>query len=363
MLLGMRTWLLHFGLLGSLTGCATAAAPAPKQPKTAQPAAATAAEDLRALPPDATFDDLVRATRNLDQASTTQSTEGCLLRGQAPARLSADLLLSLKPLPTPPETIGEWVEGDPGVPTVLTAWDRVPGTSPLTLAAFTTTTAAAVQGKPVVLIMTRRGTYLRTQASSLAQRTGLLAHQAVGGWLAQLTASDTTSVYVTAEARVPLADLRALLQSIPDRFEVALAVTLPKGTQLPPDAPPSQELLCPDGLPEPAEGVPEGDIDGVALRDAMQPLREAALSCAQSTGGRAALGGRLVLALRVGADGRTAHACFVEDEVHDAMLRRCLASSAHSLALPKPAPAGFVDVALPLHIDLVGLSKQRAVCE
>ena len=154
-----------------------------------------------------------------------------------------------------------------------------------------------------------------------------------------------------------------LLRGIPNRFEVALAVALPKETRLPPPAAASTELLCPDGLPAPAHGEHEGDLDAASARTAFGPLREAALSCALATGGRALLGGRLVLGLRIGADGKAAQLCFVSDAIAEPQLRRCLVSAARDLSLPTPHPAGFVDLNVPLEIALEGPTQQRTSCD
>jgi hypothetical protein len=175
--------------------------------------------------------------------------------------------------------------------------------------------------------------------------------------------SGSATVYVTADRTQPLRSLYGLLRLIPNRYEVALAVALPPGTRLPARAPDSPEGLCPKGLPEPASGEVEGSLGQDAVRTAVAPLRTAALSCALSAGGRALLGGRLTLALRVGKEGRATTACVVEDAIGEPLLRRCLISAARDLNLPAPSPAGFVDLHLPLQIALTGPSAQRASCD
>jgi hypothetical protein len=167
---------------------------------------------------------------------------------------------------------------------------------------------------------------------------------------------------VTAERAIALRRLSELLKLVPNRHEVALAVALPKATRLPPPVADSGEGLCLNGLSEPAATEEEGSVDAAAAQRALAPLREAALSCALSSGGKALLGGKLVLGLRIGADGRAREACFVSDAIAEPVLRRCLLSSVRNLALPAPKPAGFADVHLPLQIELAGPKPQRASC-
>jgi hypothetical protein len=161
--------------------------------------------------------------------------------------------------------------------------------------------------------------------------------------------------------------VRALLATVPVHFEVALAVALPKGSRLPPQPTAAggdaRESFCPKGLSQPAAGEAEGDLSASALRDALTPLRAAAATCAASSGGRAVLGGRMSLSLRIGADGRVREACISRDEIGEAMLRRCIAESARELVFPTPDPAGSVDVELPLDLALEGPAAQRPLCD
>jgi hypothetical protein len=184
---------------------------------------------------------------------------------------------------------------------------------------------------------------------------------AAGTLLTQLP--EPAIVYVSAEAGVQLSRLVAALRSVPNRFEVALAVALPKGTRLPAPAAASSELSCPDGLPAPADSEPEGSLDPAQLRAVLAPLRDASLSCALSAGGRALQGGRLELGIRIGADGRPRDVCTVRDAIGEALLRRCVVAAARELQFPAPNPPGFVDVQLPLELALEGPAAQRALCE
>jgi hypothetical protein len=116
-------------------------------------------------------------------------------------------------------------------------------------------------------------------------------------------------------------------------------------------------------LPAPGSAEHEGELDSAAAQRALAPLREAALSCALNAGGRALLGGRLVLALRIGANGRASESCFRTDEIAEVRLRRCVIAAARDLPFPQPSQAGFADVEIPLQITLQGPSPQRVRCE
>lgn len=362
-------------LLCSACGAHSAAATSEPQPTAPIAAKNRPAETKSAPPPDprelsgqAHFSDLVRLAGELDSENHAHSEAGCLLRGTEPLHFEADLSLSVRPLPPVSEHASEVMEDRSGTITVMSAWGNW-GTAGASakeqpdaiLLPFTTTSPGAVKLPTVALFATAQGVYLRGAKSVLpnAPTTALSPNQA-GAWLARLT--DPAAVYVTAERALELRRLVELLKLIPNQHEVALAVALPKGTKLPAPAADSGEGTCPAGLPDPGAKEVEGNLDPAAVRSALAPLKDAALSCAISSGGRALLGGKLVLALRIGGDGRAHQACFVSDAISEPLLRRCLLAHVHDLALPAPSPAGFADVHLPLQLELAGPKPQRATC-
>jgi hypothetical protein len=304
----------------------------------------------------------VDLARNLDAANHTQSQEGCLLASTPVAKLAADVLIATRPLPDAPKELATILLRAAGPPAILSAWGNTPGELPdVALAAFTTTTSGSAKAAPVGLIVTGKGVFLRGAQLPLRAHPEALDVGAAGALLAQLP--DPVIVYVSAESLVPIEQVVAALRSIPNRFEVALAVVLPKGTRLPASTERSQELLCPEGLPEPQADEPEGSLDAAALRPVLAPLRDAALQCALSTGGVALLGGKLELGLRIGADGRPRELCMVRDAIGELILRRCVIEAARGLKFPAPSPTGFVDLQLPLELALTGPSAQSALCE
>jgi hypothetical protein len=277
----------------------------------------------------------------------------------------ADLALSVRPLPPASEHAKEVLDDRAGAITVVSPWGTIGGAqnelSDAILLPFTTTSPSAVKLPTVALFAASDGVYLRAAKGLLpGAPTSALSPDDAGAWLARL--QEPAAVYVTAERAFELRKLTELLKLVPNRHEVALAVALPKGTRLPPPAADNGEGKCAQGLSEPAAGEIEGDLDAAAAQTALTPLREAALSCAISSGGKALLGGKLVLALRIGQDGRAREACFVSDAIAEPVLRRCLLSSVRDLTLPAPKPSGFADVHLPLQIELAGPKPQRASC-
>jgi hypothetical protein len=357
---------LFLGLAGlALAGCA-GARPEPAQP-TAAPAAPPAAAvpvaaPSRVLPQHATFADVVDLARNLDAANHTQSQEGCLLAVGPAARFGADVSAATRPLADAPKELATLLLRAAGPPTIFTAWGSTPGELPdIALAAFTTTTPASAKASALAMFLTSQGVFLRGAQLPLRAHPDALDLGAAGAVLAQVP--DPVIAYVSAESAIPVEQLAAALRSVPNRFEVALAVVLPKGTRLPAVAERSQELLCPDGLPEPQSDEPEGSLDPAALRAELTPLRDAALRCALATGGQALQGGRLELGLRIGADGRPRELCIVRDAIGEAVLRRCVIEAARALKFPLPSPTGFVDVQLPLELALTGPAAQRPLCE
>jgi hypothetical protein len=359
----------RFFLLVCCCACATTRPepPAPAHPIPPPTAAVTTSTipeppaDPRELPAQATFADLVDAARATDGAGEAHSEAGCLLRPGETPRLEADLLPAARPLPRPASDLATSIEPTVGAVGVLSAWGNVSGEVPdVVLLAFTTTTPQAVRNPIVALFVTRGGTFVRAADPVLRAQRAALSNEAAAALLTRL--SGPAVVYVTAEAEVPLRSLLELLRAIPNRLEIGLAVALLKTTRLPPPAAEDRTGLCPDGLPAPGKNEREGSLAANDAQTAFGPLRDAALSCALATGGRALLGGHLVLGMRLAADGSAPHVCFVADAVGEPMLRRCLISAARDLHLPAPK-GGFVDLNVPLELALVGPPAQRASCE
>jgi len=368
--------LLVIGLLGCASG-QVRTDPAPPIAASALPTAAGVAAspaNPRQLPAHATFADVVDAARAVDDESqpnagasahaAERSGSGCLLDLRAAPSLAGDILVGARPLASAPEELATPLLRAAGPAAVVSAWGSTPGEAEVALVAFTTTSSAAARRPAIAAIATLAGVFLRSADSSVRAHPEAMPVDAAGTLLSQLPGPAV--VYVSAEAAVPLDALARLLRVVPNRFEVALAVALPKGTRLPPTAAAADsgsELLCPAGLPEPAPDAAEGELEPAGLRQALAPLEAAALSCALTTGGQALSGGRLVLGLRIDPDGRARTACLVSDAIGEVLLRRCVVRAARGLALPKPSPAGFVDVHLPLELTLVGPSPQRPLCE
>jgi hypothetical protein len=91
-------------------------------------------------------------------------------------------------------------------------------------------------------------------------------------------------------------------------------------------------------------------------------LREHAADCLSEAEARGAAGGRLELALRIGASGQVEAACVTSDETGDAHLRACLLGQARKLTFPAPSPHGSVDVQLPLGLRALAAAAPPLLC-
>lgn len=321
--------------------------------------------DVRSLAPDATFGELLDAARTLDDRRDQESSAGCLLR---PAwRLEADLAVAVRPLPASPDDLDDALEAEPGPVNVLTRWGAFGSGDPAHPSFSAVTSTLPPRREPaLVWVVTERGVYARSSREA--------ARDVEPVPVAQLAATipDPESIgalFVTAESGTPISRVADVLALVPPALagRVALAVPLAPGTRLP--TPPREaELdaragLCPNGLPELPADAPSGDLRPDAIVQSLGPLRQGAETCVSSTQGPGALGGRVVLALRIGPDGRVSDACAVEDATNDAVLRECLLRAARATAFPAPEPPGYIDAQLPLTLAPLASQRQRPLCD
>jgi hypothetical protein len=355
-----------------LLGCA---APAPTGPTTPGSAgrppdqgASVAPLDPRSFARGATFDALlIRTQALLLTPSEAGSDSGCVLQ-QSGERigLGAELLAAVDPLPDASAELAERLERSVRPVRVLTAWGETnpPATSDLALAAFTALDASSRRLPFAVLFVTARGAYLRYGQRFAELQDGPLDASALQVRLDALSRREPYVLYVTADAALPLTDLYATLATLADAQPTALAVLLPEGTVLPtppvPDG--AARLACPGGLPEPAADAVEGELSAAQVLGALDPLRSAAQGCLEHAAGAAAAGGKLVLGLRIDENGVPSALCLIEDGIGDAVLASCVVESARALRLPRPEPAGFVDVHVPLQLSPLSRAPTRPVC-
>lgn len=335
-----------------------------KSASTAPPQAAagttSAGSDLstapqRALPPEATFADLVRAASLLD--ATEQAPEGCLLGRDARGafRLAGEVRAGLRPLPQPALELDEALQGASNVQ-VLTPWGTY-GSPPSPLA-FASLTAFPPLRDAIVLTITDRGVSLRSTAQSGTLRAEL-APQAKS--LSALGSLDGVIAFVAAEAAVPMREVYELMEEL-DRLgaRTAFAVNLAPQTSLPAPAPVTSVQRCPDGLSETA--LPEGNLEVAALLAGVAPLKERAPDCLTRGGAEGAAGGKLTLAMRIDAQGRVSESCVSADELGDPAIAACVLELTRELTFPAPQPAGVVDAELPLVLRPHSAPAQAPVC-
>ena len=343
------------------------AAPMPVAPPPVAPSPAdTAPAVSRALDDNATFGDLVRTARVLIRARKADSSAGCLLaRETAGYSLRADLMPALDGLPDAPAELDSQLQRATGPLRALTAFGPTAGgDAALTLAAFTATTAQAVHAPVLAIALSDEGVYLRYGATNASDADGPMPIDALGARVLAAPGNAGATLYVTAEAAIGVGELMQLLRALPDDREVVLAIVLPPDTTLPKTAPslaPDTDR-CPLGLPEIDAAAPQGDLSREAVLAAIAPLRAQAQDCLDAARGAARAGGRVVVALRVAGDGKVARACMLNDAIGDAPLAACVLEGARELRFAAPAPAGVVDVHLPLSLQPAGIAATRALC-
>lgn len=323
--------------------------------------------DQRALTPTTTFSDLVAAARVLDESGQGASDTACLL---GTARLDADVAPAVSPLPGPPADLDARISRRRDAVRVLTRWGQV-GTGPNDLALVTVSSvAASTRAAPgLVLFVTERFAYVRSTAAQTPEDSArALADADLAGALGAAVARDHARWFVvTAEAAVTAERLRSVLALLaPTGLEGALAVPLPDGTRIP-DEPPAPAAsatdLCPAGLPPLGANETEGDLAAPAIIGALSPVRDAVQSCMGNVRGPGAAGGRLLVALRIGADGHVARACARSDGAGDAGLRACVLDAVRRATFPVPTPSGNVDVELPLMLAPASARSARPLCD
>jgi len=338
-------------------------APATGSTQASAPAAPGSAE----LAAGSSFGDLVQAAGARLSAGALDARGECLLRvAGAGHALDAELMPALHELPESVADLDAALQRARGPVRVLTAWGQVGAIEPdLALASFTALSPEALRAPVVALLIGDAGAYLRYGDGAASEADGPIAIDAVVPRLLAQPRAQGAVLYVAAEDGTPLVALAELLRALPSGRSIALAQVLPPGTRVPPiaaQAPPDQQL-CLDGLPEPAAGSNEGELDPAVALEALAPLRDGARACLQDATGAARAGGRIVLALRVGANGAVEHACLLQDGIGDAALGACVLQSARSVRMPAPSPSGFVDLHLPLALTPEALPERRALCE
>jgi len=332
------------------------------------------ARSARALGAAATFAELVRAARELEDRGEGNATAGCLLRGSGAVgdawRFEADVAVAVRPLPAAWDDYDDHLRAHRGPARILSRWGQTRA-EPYSLALATLTSTVPVDPTlpAAAVVLTDAGAYVLGTAQSSAPAVSAVPTARLVEALRTLQPGGAPAmVAVTAEAALPLASLRDALAVLAELgVPIALAVPLAPDVRLPADPVVSPDVaergLCGRGLPEPPASAVEGDLAQSVVVAALAPLRDAAARCMSTATGRAASGGRLDVTLRIGADGTVTEACAVRDDVLDPALRICVLEAARALRFPLPSPTGYVDLALPLRLAADTTLAQRPLCE
>jgi hypothetical protein len=352
----MRTWPLFASMI---VACGAAQHPTDAGPR-ATHAAPPPLPSARALDATATFGDLVMAAVHQDDRRASDSDAGCLVRTEPTGgyTLEADLSVAVRGITEAPTDVRARVEAHRGSVRVLTRLGSYGGASPLVFVALTTL-AGTAQRTGVVLVVTAAGVHVLRTGEASDPRALDVQHA-----IDSLTSMDVASVFVSASASVPLADVAALLRALPASLEgrVALATLLPEGATLPEDGGADDAApLCADGLPPLADDA-IGEADAASLHTSLSALVPAAQACVATSA--SGLGGLVHVAFRIAPDGHVHEACVIDDATGDATLRACLVAALEAITFAAPT-GGSVDVELPLRLELEhdAAHHQRAICD
>lgn len=349
-------WAVGCGGAASGAGMTTTAGAAPTAGATttaetspvSEPGASSDA--AAALAASAPFSSLVDAIRRRDDHRDQDRGAGCLLRANATVSLEADLAVSVRPTPVPPDDLDALLDERRDF-VVLTRSGVLGLATPEKQGFVAMTTTLPHLASARLVVVTDRGVRIVDEGGRITAGDASYPPDAPGlGW------------FVTAEAGVPISSLVTALRRLPDApGRIGLAVSLPLASTLPPPLAPEPQptaARC-EGLPETSE--PEGDLAVATLLRGAEGLRFAVALCAGETQGAGAAGSRLELLFRVAADGHARDACVRADSADDAVLRACVAQAANRLVFSAPT-GGVVDVALPLVIEPAAAYRQTPLC-
>ena len=344
-------------------------------------AAATAATTLtpqnaRALSATATFGDLVRSARTLDDHPEEHSTAGCLVGGGAAAGaafdLRAEIAVAVRPLPDAAADLDAVLREGRLPVRIFSRFGQVgPSIYDVALVAMTYTPPLRDDLPAVALFATARGIYVRATSGTVAPELAdsVLAED-VEQRVAAITPDGRRAIYVTAEEAYPLTALRPLLARLSrGTTPVALAAPLARDTRLPEPTPmaaiEATRGMCPNGeAPTFAETAAEGDVDPNAVRARLTHFVETASTClSKATSARTAQGGNMRVGFVLNAEGNVSAACATSDEIRDRDVRVCVIEALRTTPFDRPSPAGYVQLEVPLVLRPLAETAPKALCE
>jgi hypothetical protein len=245
---------------------------------------------------------------------------------------------------------------------VLTRYGAYGSSSQMGLVALTTTApprGAIEDAIGLVLVVTDRGAYARRTDTAYGEVVPGALEAVVGA----LPFAEASTVFVAAEAGLPLTSLHAALALLPSTLSghVALAVALEGGVTLP-----ERPVLEPGPAAPICASLPENDepwsetFSGHELLERVRSLSGRVSVCVGATTGPGARGGRMQLMVRLTRGGTVADACISADDTDDAALRACILRAVRETTFPDPE--GQVVFSVPLILEPGGAHRQAAVC-
>lgn len=345
-----------YGLL-CLAACQPALVAEVEEPR---PPGVAEQRSVRDLAPGATFGDVIRAARMLDEHGEDSSERGCLFQVDGDrAAMTADVAIAVRPLPDAPVDLGARLGGAAGPIRILSRWDLA-GTGEVAVVVITSTPAPPSDARWELLALTERGIYRRLSNRAVSREEG--GPLALDLVLEQL--GDSTRLIVTADHGQSLSGLLSLLSALPADQVVGLGIVLPADIRLPNPRVTNEnrEHLCEHGLAAPTDGRSAGTLAGPDILSVAAGLRPEFTRCLNQASGRAAAGGRFQVRFRIGDQGGVEQACLRQPTSVAPDLETCILAAVRDASFPAPDPVGFVDVSLPLELQPIPMPPPTPVC-
>jgi hypothetical protein len=307
------------------------------------PGAGDSWNDTRTLAADATFKDLVASMRHVD--GLRRRKKGCLL-SQRPQgfRFQAPVLSMVEPIPDAPKELDKHLKATERLRVITEDGFLGP---PTTVAFATLTSSEIVASYGIVVVLTNEGVYVRS--SDFDREPGASALPAKDEELPALlsTAAGMSTLYVSAEADVPLQRLYNVL-SILDKYGPVVFVLAVRSA--PEDLASSVDATCPvvalsseqqRATPQITQRASKIQADLVLCSNKVQAERP---------------NGRVLVAVQYRPDGSIQAGCVKEDQTGSETLRACL----RDVVRAEPAAGALPDSETRTLLTAMTISRPRS---
>jgi hypothetical protein len=300
---------LLLGLIWAIGACATAR-PDAHAGGGAQ-ATNTSHGDTRALAPHATFSDLVASMQELD--GLRRRKKGCLLSQRPDGfHFQAAVLSMVDPIPAAPKELDRHLQKAERVRVITEDGSLGPPTS---LAFATLTSTEVVASYAVIVALTDQGLYVRSSDFDLEPGTPLTPAKDEDLERLLSTAPGLSTLYLSAEADVPLQRIYKVLSVLGTYGPVVFALAV---RSTPQDMASPTDPACPT-----VARSGERQRSTARVQQRANDI-QADLALCMYKMQRARLNGRVLVAVEFRPDGSIQSSCVKEDQTGSETLRSCL---------------------------------------